>query len=234
MTTRFVLFSTARSGSSWLVTALRSHPEILCHGEALAPGLVPRHLQGAARAVLTPEMCKADPLGFARRLLAMDEGHGAVGFKVFATQGPAAHAALLSDESLHKIVLRRENALAAWSSLLIARQTGRWNTRKAGIGAGTRTRFVRAEFDHYRTRRDAYFDRIDRQLRGPRLDLTYTGDIVTKNAAPVLDFLGVDRAFDTSTAMARILGPSILDRFENAADAAACLDEIGRPDWARE
>lgn len=233
-TTRFVIFSVARSGTSFLTTSLRSHPQILCHGEALLPRHIPKHIHGSAREVLTEEICETDPERVVRTLWDMTDGHPIVGFKVFAGHTPRLHVPLLEDESIHKIVLRRDNALASWSSQQIARETGRWNARKEGASIGATTTFLRRDFERYLNRRDKFFAKVDKRCAGPRLDLTYAGDIMTQSMAPVIAFLGADETVETSTTKAKQLGRNVLDRFDNPDEVRTFLDETGRADWAYE
>lgn len=233
-TTRFVIFSVARSGTSFLTTSLRSHPQILCHGEALLPRHIPRHIHGSAREVLTEEMCERDPAGLVRTLWEMNDDHPIVGFKVFAGHTPPLHIPLLQDEGIHKIVLKRDNALASWSSQQIARETGRWNARKEGSSIGATTTFLRREFDRYLNRRDKYFAKVDKQCRGPRLDLSYAREIMDQDVSGVLEFLGADAAVETSSNKAKQLGRNVLDRFDNPDEVRAYLEETGRMDWAEE
>ncbi|MBU2980655.1 hypothetical protein KO498_02400 [Lentibacter algarum] len=233
---RFIIFSMARSGTSWLTTALRSHPDILCHGEALLPRHFDRHIFGSAKAVLSAEMCERDPVAFLQALYSHNDGHAAVGCKVFPGHSKTAQAALLADQSIAKIVLKRENALAAWSSLLTARKTGRWNAnvKEKGADISSPVMFEPAKFEAYLKRRARFFRKIDRRLQGPRLNLTYATDIMQQRARPVLEFLGVPAEVTLSSDKRKMLGRSITERFENTEELAAYLKETGRAGWAYE
>jgi LPS sulfotransferase NodH len=234
MTKRFIIFSLARSGTSWLVTSLRSHPDILCHGEALYPRHIPRQLFGSARDLLTAEMCEQDPVSYAYKLFEHSDGAAAVGFKVFPVHSPSAHRALLEDETISKIVLTRENTLATWSSLLVARLTGRWNTRNKGIQQEVKAGFDAEAFETFCKRGPRFYDKIDRLLAGPRLDITYAKDVMEQRSEPILEFLGVSAEHELSCIKQKMLGRSIVDRFEEPDMVRAYLDKIGKPEWAYE
>jgi hypothetical protein len=53
-------------------------------------------------------------------------GRAAVGFKLCLWQHEPAWRAVLADQSVRKIILRRRNRVKAFVSLLLARQTGEW------------------------------------------------------------------------------------------------------------
>jgi hypothetical protein len=130
---RFVIFSVARSGTSFLTTSLRSHPEILCHGEALLPRHFHRHVRGSARAILSPEEIEARPLAALHRLFACNDGHRVVGCKIFRGHSKSAQGDILRDPEIAKIVLQRENCLASYSSLQLAKSTGKWNAQRKQV-----------------------------------------------------------------------------------------------------
>lgn len=232
--TRFIIFSMARSGTSWLTTSLRSHPEILCHGEALLPRHVPNHLFGTAKERLTAEMCEANPVGFLQELFSLNDGNPIVGCKVFPGHSKPAHNLLMEDESISKIVLRRENALASWSSLLIARATGRWNTSKQKVSQDVKAFFVTEDFEKFVQRGNVFFEKADRFIEGPRLDINYSDDVLDQRMQPILEFLGASTDFTTESNKKKMLSRSIIERYENPETVLTYLEQIGRPDWAYE
>lgn len=232
---KFVVFSVARSGTSFLTTSLRSHPDILCHGEALLPRHIPKHLHGSARSRFTAADCENDPLGFFHELLKIDDGHIAVGCKVFRGHSPTVHNAILEDASIRKILLDRENRLASYSSGLIARETGRWSSRRSeGIEKLHRVSFDKSDFERYRNRVDGFFRKVARKQQGPSIRITYEENVLGESLAPIFHLLDVQEDVKTESPKKKQLGRSIWDRFSNPEDVLEYLNDIGKPLWAEE
>lgn len=237
---RFVIVSAARSGSSLLTATLDLHPRILCHGE-IFHAKIDRHVRADALAATGAALRDADPLGFALGILAFREGEHAVGFKMWRLQSPDVCDALLADPDVLKIILERQNGLAAYSSAQLAKRSGVWNLGvrprpdMLASARSARSRFDADEFLRFLARRDAMFEQYREAARGPVLDITYTALAGPGGFEPVFDFLGVKR-MRTPQQKSRIHSADILDRFEPRAraDAETALHRLGRLDWAYE
>ena len=123
---RFIILSESRSGSGLLVSMLRTHPNVICHGEAL---------HRKAVAALPPldqtslEERNSDLKGFVERMYAFGEQNpecAAVGFKLFYYHKPLLLRRLIKDGGIRFIVLWRDDKLARYASRQIALKTGRW------------------------------------------------------------------------------------------------------------
>ncbi|PHY21106.1 hypothetical protein [Caulobacter sp. BP25] len=125
---RFVILHATRTGSNYLCTVLNSHPDILCHHEIFNPHVVgvARHLQQSGFTLGTIEERERAPEEFLERVWGTPLGRVAVGFKLCLWQHEPAWRAVLADQSVRKILLRRRNRVKAFVSLLLARQTGEW------------------------------------------------------------------------------------------------------------
>lgn len=231
--TRFVIFSVARSGTSFLTTSLRSHPEILCHGEALLPRHFHKHVHGSARSALSKEEVENDPLNFLYKLFELSDGCRAVGCKVFRGHSTDIHFDILKDPGIRKIVLHRENHLASYASLLMARKTGKWNSKRPSVSQDKVT-FVADEFSKYSSRIRGFFNKIERESVGPTLFISYKDTIMKNDVQKVLDFLEVSREFETASRLVKMHGSEIIDRFENREEVLSCLREIGHEEWVYE
>lgn len=231
---KFIVFATARSGSSFLTTSLRSHPDILCHGEVMHPRLFARHVRGSVGDMLEPEQINSDPVAFANTILSVSDNNKAVGFKIFPTHAPQSHDELLGDETIRKIILKRHNLLAAFSSLRLARATGRWNAKKEGVAPKATVPFIHDEFETYRQRVESYYRKIDDLCAGPRIDLSYEDHILAQDVSSALDFLDVDRSVEVSSPKKKLYGRGIAERFDNRSEVLDHLKAIGRSEWAYE
>jgi LPS sulfotransferase NodH len=154
--TRFVVLTTPRSGSGWLIDLLNSHPAIVAHAELFhverrtAPDYGARdlpyfeaHLTSARRSTrrlttLATVCCKRSPLraghqaAYLAKLYAVRPDARAVGFKLTYAQA-AANPALLPLLSLRRVRvvhLVRANVLAGVISWKVARETGIYHLRE--------------------------------------------------------------------------------------------------------
>lgn len=186
--TRFIIAAFPRTGSNWLCGTLDSHPEVVCHYEALHPaGTFLSH-----RATHAPTLAErnADPRGFVERLYGEHHGCRAVGFKAMWGQEPELVEELLADPSVAKIVLRRENRLRVYVSARRATITGafaerRYDHLRVAVDPDDVLRFA----DDYA----CYFDWIDVVTRGQDvLRLTYERLFEPGAVARALRFLGVE------------------------------------------
>jgi len=124
--TRFVIFSSARSGTSLVTATLERHPEIFMHAEIFQKKRE-NHILKAFRDSHDVDALAAQPRRLARAVLDWTPGPPVVGFKMWTWQAPAVARELLADAGVHKIVIERRNRLAAFSSVRLAFTTGTWN-----------------------------------------------------------------------------------------------------------
>lgn len=119
--TAFVVFTSPRAGSSWLIDLLDSHPRIAAYAELFLPGDHSTPDYGSQdlprfEAALTPRrrITRVPArLGYLRRVFAARDGIGAAGFKLMYGH-PEVHRGLLADLAVRRtraVHLVRENAL---------------------------------------------------------------------------------------------------------------------------
>lgn len=143
-TTRFIIISAPRSGSNLLCGMLNFHPEIICHHEIFHPDRIWysknfHEFLGIYDINLRDRMTKGElglgskksrdlfPEYFLFKIWKSTFGRKAIGFKVFASHAPFLTNALVSNQNVKKIILYRENKIAAYTSKLWAEQTDTWN-----------------------------------------------------------------------------------------------------------
>ncbi|HXQ24185.1 MAG TPA: hypothetical protein VN812_21060 [Candidatus Acidoferrales bacterium] len=191
---RFVLAGTPRSGSNWLISALRGHPDIVCEGEVLDDPYLKDH----------PEFAADLPRGLANLWQPARSGQRAVGFKLFYfhcwdyyQEKRGIWSTLRDDKDIRIVLLTRNNLLALALSWKKARLTGQWLIRERPVGEATQPlELDPAElwqmFEHI----EAGMRRMDQIFLGhPQLRVTYEvffGDPVS-HLNDIQDFLGVAR-----------------------------------------
>lgn len=131
---RFLIVCDARSGSTMLVERCRSHPNVRCFGELFQRGAIRWDDGAGARPTRLLDLRLTDPSAFLARHVwrRYPRRTEAVGFKLHfgqlltAPKGLRSHVASVS--GLRVLRLERRNLLAAYLSLIAARQTGIWES----------------------------------------------------------------------------------------------------------
>ena len=140
--TRFLVFGTARSGSTMLSSAFAGHPELIFHGEAFPLPEWPINFVGIdheskehifVRSILK-KLCSDDPIEFLRKLIwpADFDTKFSIGFKLKVEEA-ANHRKdvmdwILADDKIKIILIRRENSWQRFLSILKSAETGRFNS----------------------------------------------------------------------------------------------------------
>jgi hypothetical protein len=138
---RFVILTTPRSGSSHLVALMNSHPQMCCLGELFNPkGTVLRELGMKNRQAMT--QAGQTPLQFLDRIVSQLEERGQAckpvfGFKMKLHHDPRMIDHVIDDPRWSVIVLERGDLMGQWTSMELAKQSGRWDT---GRGKGKKKR----------------------------------------------------------------------------------------------
>lgn len=175
--TRFVILAAPRTGSNLLCTLLQSHPDVLCHHEIFNPGgiFTALPLRGIDFNPGSMMERNADPLGFLERIWINDRGHKVVGFKMTHRQQPQVFNNVCADPDIHKIVLKRRNALRTHVSYLLAERSGIWEDYRdiditvPPVPVAVDYQKLKAAIDFNKR----YYADLDAIIRGPRTNVTY-------------------------------------------------------------
>ncbi len=195
---QFVILNAARTGSNYLCTLLNAHPDVLCHHEIFNPHVVgvARHLAKMGISLGTIEERERDPVEFLARVWRERFGRASAGFKLCWRQTDFAFRAVLADESVSKIILKRRNRLRTFVSLLLARQTGEWVVYRDAPAPKVRPQ-VRVDLSHFTDNVEfnrTYYAEIDCTLRATNqhaLTLYYEDLTSTCNLLQAFEFLHV-------------------------------------------
>lgn len=235
---RFVLLSVPRSGTTNLIATLGKHPRIYNHREVFLDNYKVTVRQ-EFRDAFDMEKIRKDAIAFVDALLSFSPGPDCVGFKMFFPQSPEACKHLMSDHGVKKIVLNRENQLAAYSSNLIAKASGFSHQRadqenNRPLAASSYIRFNEEDFRRFCLRRGRIHKRYQKFCKGDVLNLNYT-EVDDGVFAIVFQFLGLP-AFEVSSHFKKLNPSDILSRFsrEDHAQITATLDDLGHPEWVSE
>jgi LPS sulfotransferase NodH len=238
----FVVLTSPRSGSGWLIDMLSSHPEVVAYAELFhlerrtAPGYgasdIPYfepYLDSVSPWTTRARLYhRAALLG---RVYAGRPGARAVGFKLMYDQAQA-HRGLLELLSLRRarvVHLTRANLLEALISWQVARETGIYHTRRGEIAPRTVVS-LDAEGLHARLAQDELAvlrarSRLER-LRLTRLEVSYEELVAHREETltSVLGFLGVEPRLDLLDSRLVRSSPSRhLELVENADEVRATL-----------
>ena len=237
--TLFVVFTSPRTGSSWLIDLLDSHPRIAAYAELFLPGDqttpdygsldTPRFeatLEGRRRITLVPHR-----LAYLKRLGQPRPDRDAVGFKLMYGH-PHVHPGLLpylSARRARAVHLVRENALdqiVSWETSVargLFRAHGTDHVADIAVRIDTTALETRIE----EMERAAAGARTTlRRYRIPRLEVTYERLAAepTKELARIVSFLNVEPAeWHQESSLVRINRKPRAELIENVHDVRAAL-----------
>lgn len=239
---RFVILSSARTGSTLLTNVLNASSDIRCLFELLNPELQ-QYGQPA-----TPELRalrQADPAAFVERI-AGAATKPCFGFKIFPGHADEWLEGVLGDSSWRKIVLYRENVLAVHSSRKIAAARGKWSdtAQKVPLEAENsdhaiddQTEFDVRKFDNFRLRyQKPYSDWLDR-LANSNQEFCFLEYGMLRNPrilSSVFAFLDSCQPKSYASDIVKTSSTDIISRFTNPDDVRAYLADISRLNWQAE
>ncbi len=233
--TGFVVLTSPRSGSGWLIDLLNSHPAIVAYPELFhterrtAPDYGAQDLpyfEASLDRGRRPRFI--DQVAYLSSVYAARPDIRAVGFKLTYVQATANPAVLplLSLRRVRAVHLVRTNLLAAAISWKLARLTGIYHVRRAEPVPADPVLLdvdgLRAELEE----RELAIERMRRRLgrlRLPRLEIAYEALVgrTDETLAPVLRFLGLEPdVYRVESELQR-------------AHAGPPLDQLGNPDEVR-
>ena len=235
----FVIFSSARTGSNYLIDRLNSTRLVVCHYEVFHPdGMY--FSEGIDQRFWRKGFGERDrnPGEFLESLMEQTKitfrDCISVGFKIFPEHAPEAFRFLDSSRSFNHFLLYRENKLAQYSSLLIAQKTDEWYaTNERNESKQFLVTFNEEDFEKYCKNIIGYEDHITRSYSGSLTILEYREVVVPTGALKILSVIVPDHAPSTLTegGLKKQNSHHILDRFTNPDEALRYLCAIGRTSW---
>ncbi|SDE59498.1 sulfotransferase family protein [Ruegeria marina] len=233
--TRFLIIGLPRSGTTYLMTLLNSHPRITCAGEQFNPYAIigAREEDRTRPALLARDRA---PRYFARQFFKEHAGgpHAAVGYKYMIGHNIRILSELPDQEDLKLIYVHRQNKLAQVASLIKADKSKRWAQVEADthvserIKAGT---FQISQYWHEFETYDYLFSQWFEQLPHHRMAVEYREMFEPDFNARLCGFLGLDEDADMASPLVKQGSDTILDRFEDPEPIRAYFTALGRKGW---
>lgn len=236
MTTKLILVGSARTGSSYLTESLKSHPQILMHGEPFQTEHLEWHIHEELLSYIDLEFRERDPIGFIDDLFQHNLGRNIVGMKILYGQNDKALFTFSYRRDVKKIFIRRANILASYSSFALAKSTNLWNARHLNQHKA-KLHFDTQAFNGYLTWQESRMQKLmEISAADPEnwLYVWYSSSNPITMVESALDFLNLDNCDITPSSLKRLYSQNILDRFENPDAVEVALEEIGHPEWKTE
>lgn len=233
---RFVVLAMQRTGSNMVVSALRSHPAIHCHGELFRRSdEAIRRLRNVATfdARFHDLSARMDhPEEYLESVFGIDYGVEFVGFKLLSQQHLAMRDRLIADPSYFKILLRRDNVLARYSSELLTS-----SIRRGEAKAGDQIAFVADKFMAFRRMHDQFYDETYSRLKAsghPFHEISYNDACTTEGLHSIVHAIGADSSVGLHIKTRKRNSSNVLGRFSNPEDVQAYLARNGLELWREE
>lgn len=206
--TRFLVFSTARSGSTMLSSAFDEHPELIFHGEAFPLPEWPINFVGInheskehifVRSVLK-KLCSDDPIEFLKKLIwpADFDTKFSIGFKLKVEEAANYRKdvmdCILADDGIRFILIHRENSWQRFLSILKSVETGRFNSFLNAPNAEDFSMTMRPSSLH----RDQVADLLHTALANEQAYMDLSGRIKRSHAYLELTYEEVHSNWNTS------------------------------------
>ena len=240
--TKFCIITTARSGSNALVSLLSLMPDTICHGEIFSHTGVWLARKSPLDLTRSVSERDRDPLAFLSAVENETWKHAALcGFKLFIGQNRTVLKHVIRSAEYRAVVLSRQNSLAQFASLKVARASGQWQSRRnpAQQAATPAIHFDQAEFVKFANGVRWSYKKVKARLEAnghPYFPLEYKQLTDARAIDALGEFIGGRDAGRLSRFMSSIpevkQGPvAITERFSNPDDVVAAMRELGHEDW---
>lgn len=240
--TRFVVLSSARTGSTLLTNVLNASSDVRCLFELLNPNV---QQYGEPATPELNELRRTDAAAFVDRI-ASSGTKPTFGFKIFPGHADAWLEGVLVDPSWTKIVLYRENVLAVHSSQRIAAARGKWSDTgvKVELVADSsdhsiedQTDFDARKFEAFRAGyQQSYSDWLTSLAKSSQkfYFLEYGMLRNSRILSAVFSFLDASQPEAFTSNILKTSSTDILSRFRNPDEVRAYLAKNSRLDWQAE
>lgn len=238
---RFVILSYPRTGSNLLIAILNTAQDVWCLHEIFHEREI--YLYGDYRPHhfgVDMELRDRDPFLFLNLVFfhayAFSPEITCVGFKIFHHHRKDFLETVLEREDLKKVLLRRENKLASYSSEQIALLSNVWFIRSGEekVSPPQKLRFNRDHFTMYLHEIEEYENYLLKRF-GKEMFVIEYNEIKTENKIrELLSFIGSEKEAEIGDYLLKQNPPLILERFENPDEVIRYLKEIGKEDWCKE
>jgi hypothetical protein len=168
-------------------------------------------------------------------ILAKNPEKSAIGFKHHLS-GPREITDFILGLERRKIILTRNNYLAAYSSQKITELTGQGaaRARSAAPALSARARFEASEFEAYCASRTQHYSEARSRVVGLTLEIDYVEARTDEGMAKIARFLKIDPSGFGRHKTAKRNSDDILSRFLNEDEVVGFLREHNLEHWEKE
>jgi hypothetical protein len=234
-----------RTGSSMLTQWLSTHATIRCLPAIFSEaGWPSKQAEGEGtlawiRRNIDPKwddlsLRLAKPTKLLREILAKSSDKTAVGFKHHLGSSDITEPILGRGSGTRKIILTRNNLLAAYSSHKVAEQTGQGAARVGQSIVRATVTFDPDEFSRFVVKRRRLYEHAREQARRPSIEIDYTAVRTPEGLAQIARFLGVDPSGFGTPQTAKRNSDDIVSRFGNSDAVRSYLEKNDLTHWATE
>lgn len=233
-----LIFGAARTGSSYIVTTLRSHPAVLAHGEPFQTENLHWHFDPTILPRADFALRERAPYQFIRWIYSQALGRQYVVLKILFGQNDETLLRLLGELDVRVIYLRRPNRLAHFASLCLAYRTNLWN-RHVGEDAPPEERvwFDLPEFEKFTgwmDRCEGKVQRVFSETGQKCFECNYDPAYLPATARRAAEWLGLDQPGLKDSTLTRLRDSCVMDKFSNPEAVLSAVSELGREDWLNE
>lgn len=235
----FVVVSEPRTGSTVLTHKLELLDNVSCQGEIFHPDEI--YSSAKVDSIPTREERDSDPISFLQKILEqtfIQRGQSkTIGFKLFFDHNATITSYVL-DKKIPTILLERRNKLAQYSSLKIAKKTGKWNSddvltkeqEELNKKRGKKVRFFLLEFIIYSIRSRFRFNNLINKAKKsdtPYFYTSYEKMFDSKEWENIINFLKIEtQSTEVNPTYEKQNKGSIFSRFSNPGYAYFCCKII--------
>jgi hypothetical protein len=234
-----------RTGSSMLTQWLSTHKDVRCLTAIFSEaGWPPKRVSGMGafgwiRGNISSEWDElslrlAKPAKLLREIVAKSSDKAAVGFKHHIGSDSITEPLLGRGAGTRKIILTRNNLLAAYSSHKVVEATGQGAARAGQSIVRAEVIFDPEEFSKFAAKRQRLYEHAREQVRRPAMEIDYTAVRAEGGLAIIAEFLGVDPEGFGPQKTAKRNSDEIVSRFANPDVVRAYLREHDLERWAAE
>ncbi|PJF07820.1 sulfotransferase [Pseudorhodobacter sp. MZDSW-24AT] len=235
---RFVIVGLPRSGTTYLMSLLDSHPEISCSGEVFNPYSVIETGAADYSPDLLWERDRA-PRYFLKAFFQRHASgpHKRIGFKLMLGHNIRVLTQLpeLSDVTI--VYVHRYNRLAQVASYLKAMQTRNWAQTRRSLGMRKKIEATPQQISqhwHDYATMDFLFAQWLERLPNRKMTVEYREMFQPGFAAQICGFLGVEPDPCMASALVKQGANRVLDRFADPGPIEAYMRHLGREDWLQD
>lgn len=233
--TRFLIMGLPRSGTTYLMTLLNTHPDVLCAGEQFNPYAI---IGAQSESRDHADLLRRDwaPRAHSKAFFeALAEGpHTCIGYKFMIGHNIRMLSGIPDLADCRLIYVHRENRLAQISSLIKADTTKRWAQdrpdahvqRKIDVGPWRISHYWH-EFATF----DFLFSEWFRTLPQKKMKLEYREMFQDGFERKLCRFLGLDFDPGMKSPLVKQGTNTILDRFKRPEPIRKYFTKLGRQRW---